>query len=176
MTDKTFTNAQNVAAIEAIKAAASADRADGKLSKAAASLLDAGVEAKDIARGGQYLAAFQDLAAQVTLTTAQYDVWADTSLAQGKTVNGKRVDTKRGSLVKRVNAFVARVRNKLNAPAPKTGAQGQRRTMDQIIAKQCDAWIKRITENKDKETFNFGDADPVAIREALKQVVAAFKG
>jgi len=172
---KELSNAQRNAAIEAIKAAKSVAGADNKLAARAADLLDAGITAPMIGKGGDYLAAFQHVAAETTLTEKQFETWGDTSLAQGKSVNGKRVDTPRGKLVKQVNAIVARVRNKLKEPV-KTGAQGQRRSMDQMIAETCDKWIKRITENKDKETFNFGDADPIAVRKALQDVIATFKG
>lgn len=170
-----FTNTQRDAAINAAKAAASADRADNKLAIASADLVESGITAKDISKGGDYLAEFQDIAAQATLGAKAYATWADTSLAQGKTVNGKRVDTPRGKLVKQVNSFVARVRGKMAAPA-KRGAAGPTRTLDQIIVEQCDAWIKRIAKDKDSENFKFGDADPVAVRKALINVVATFKG
>ena len=170
-----FTNTQRDAAINAIKAAASADRADNKLALAASDLVESGIAVDDIKAGGKHLKEFQDIAAQSTLTEKQYATWADDSLAQGKTVNGKRVDTPRGKLVKQVNSFIARVRAKMATPAKK-GAQGPARRLDQIIAEQCDAWIKRISKDKDSENFKFGDANPIAVRAALKDVIAAFKG
>ncbi len=170
-----FTNTQRDAAINAIKAAAASDKADNRLASAAADLVESGVKADDIKAGGDHLKEFQDIAAQSTLTSKQYATWADESLAQGKTVDGKRVDTERGKLVKRVNSFIARVRGKMTAPVKK-GAAGPTRSLDQIIAEQCDAWIKRIAKDKDSENFKFGDADPVAVRKALVGVIAAFKG
>jgi len=170
-----FTNTQRDAAINAIKAAASADRANNRLETSALALVDAGISAKDISKDGAHLAEFQSITAETILSAKAFATWADTSLAQGKMVNGKRVDSARGKLVKQVNSFVARVRAKMQEPA-KRGAQGPARTLDQMIVDQCDKWMKRIAKDKDNEKFQFGDADPVAAFTALKAVVAAISG
>jgi len=124
--------------------------------------------AADIAKGGRYIAAFMEGVAQAVLTPAQFKTWADTSLATK--ANGKL--TSRGELMTRVSSRAAKVRAEfakaLAAPAEKRGPS-ERKTFDQVMLVQIDAWVKRIVDNKDKDSFNM-DADPIEVKAALMAV------
>lgn len=169
-TPMTFSNTQNVAAINAIKAALSADKATAKLDGAVATLRDSGITSDDISNGGKYLSDFQRLCAETSLNSRQFAKWSDDSLAQGKTINGKRVDTERGKLVKRVNSIVARIRAKLKEPAKK----GKRTTKSptQKFFGTLDEYIKRFAADDASDKFDF---DPTIARAAFVELAKKLK-
>lgn len=51
---------------------------------------------------------------------------------------------------------------------------GGTRSFEQVILTTCEGWAKRISANKDKDSFKF-DADPIAVRAALVAVVKLLK-
>jgi hypothetical protein len=161
----------NTAAVAtAFKALATAQISHEKASdKIITTLRREGVNsAADIAKGGRYIAAFMEGVAQAVLTDAQFKVWADTDLATK--ANGKL--TKRGELMTRVSSRASKVRTAfakaLAAPAEKRGPS-ERKTFDQVMIVQIDAWLERIAKNKDKDSFNL-EADPIEVIAALKAV------
>lgn len=158
----------NTAAVAAgFKALASAQIGHEKASdKIITTLRREGVTAAaDIAKGGRYVSAFMEGVAQAVLTEAQFKVWSDTALATK--ANGKL--TKRGELMTRVSSRASKVRTAfakaLATPAEKRGSS-ERKNFDQVMLATIDKWIKRIVENKDKDSFNL-EADPIEVKAAL---------
>lgn len=166
----TFSDTQNNAAINAIKAAVSADKATSKLDDAVATLRDSGITSDDISNGGKYLSDFQRLCAETSLNAKQFATWSDDSLAQGKTINGKRVDTERGKLVKRVNSIVARIRAKLKEPVKK-GTRATKSPTEKFFA-IMDDYIKRFAADDASDKFDF---DPTIARAAFVDLAKKLK-
>ena len=167
---KPLSNSQVKAAQDTIKAAVSADRADTTLAKRVDALRKSGVSADDIKGGGRLFADFQRVAAETALTGAQFATWSDDSLAQGKTIKGKRVDTERGRLVKRVNSIVARVRAKLKVPAKK-GATAKR-SATEVFFDTIDKYVAAFGKDDASNKFDF---DPVAARKHLAALIKELK-
>lgn len=165
-----FTNTQRDAAVNVIKAAVSAGKADATLSDRAAKLVEAGITAKDISKDGAHLSAFQSLTAETSLTAKQFATWSDTSLAQGVTVDGKRVDTERGKLVKRVNSVVARIRAKLKEPA--TRGTRTTKTPTQKFFAMLDEYVERFGKDGASDAFEF---DPTVARAAFVKLIKELK-
>lgn len=166
----TFSNTQNDAAIDAIKAAVSADKATAKLDNAVATLRDAGIASDDISKDGKHLTDFQRLCAETSLNAKQFATWSDDSLAQGKTINGKRVDTERGKLVKRVNSIVARIRAKLKEPVKK-GTRATKSPTEKFF-NTLDDYIKRFAADDASDKFDF---DPTIARAAFVDLAKQLK-
>jgi hypothetical protein len=166
----TFSNTQNDAAINAIKAAVSADKATAKLDNAVATLRDAGITSDDISKDGKHLTDFQHLCAETSLNAKQFATWSDDSLAQGKTINGKRVDTERGKLVKRVNSIVARIRAKLKEPVKK-GTRATKSPTEKFF-NTLDDYIKRFAAGDASDKFDF---DPTIARAAFVDLAKKLK-
>lgn len=167
---KPLSNSQVKLAQDTIKAAVSADRADNTLTKRVDALRKSGVSADDIKGGGRLFADFQRITAETALTAAQFATWSDESLAQGKTIKGKRVDTERGKLVKRINSIVARVRAKLKVPTKK-GATAKRSATD-VFFDTVDKYVKAFAQDGASDKFDF---DPTIARAALVKLIKEIK-
>lgn len=165
------TNAQTVAFDRAIKAGASLGKAESAFAIRVADLREAGFTAGDLKGEGQFFTWAQRRTAELTLNKAQFATWADESLAQGVTKNGKRVDTERGKLVKRVNASLARIRKALAAAPEKRGA-AERATPTESFFNQIDKLVKRLSGDKASDTFDF---DPILARKHLVAMIKDLK-
>lgn len=171
MTDNvTFTKEQSNAAINAAKAAVASDKATGTLENRAAELVKAGITVEDISRDGRFLNEFQRIMAETALTAKQFATWGDDSLAQGKVVNGKRVDSERGTLVKRVNSLIRNVRNKMKEPA-KTGARSTSTPTEKFF-KVLDDYVERFGKDNASDVFDF---DPQTARVAFVKLIKELK-
>jgi hypothetical protein len=137
----------------------------GRMAKLVAPLTKLEITAADISGKGKYYADLKDAVAQAYLTPAQYKVFSDATLSQAE-------GTARGKYVRNVSSSVSKVRaaivRELAAPAEKRGPS-ERKTFDQVMLVQIDAWVKRIVENKDKDSFNM-EADPIEVKAALMAV------
>jgi hypothetical protein len=180
-----LTNSQIVAADTAIAAAVSAERAEGKLDKAAAELIESGFKPDFIAQGGSHLAWMQERVARATLSEKQYATWANVELASSFKKEGKNVKTERGGLIDRVNGRIRRIREamkRVSDPAEsgssgssgsnKKGAGGRKSTPSESFFKALDSYIQRFAKDDASDKFSF---DPRLARERLVALVKELK-
>lgn len=162
----------NAAFVEASKAAKSATAADTTLTERATQLVALDINADDIGKGGRYLAYLQSVAAETNLTSKEFTVWGDESLAQGKSVEGKREDTQRGKLVKRVNAYVKRIRDKVKSVQSGGTGPKEASTPTEAFFKAIDGYITRFSKEDASDRFEF---DPRTARTALMTMIKDLK-
>ena len=173
MTNTTTPTNSSVLIVGAFKALAEKGAAfESTTSKIMGGLVDSGVTVDSIKGDGDTYPYFLEGVARGVLTPKQYITFADDSLASK--VSGKL--TARGELKARVASRASKVRAMYakHVAEPKTRGAKDRKTFDQIVAKQVDAWVKRITDNKDKDGFNCV-CDPIELRAALIQVQKVLK-
>lgn len=136
-----------------------------RMAKLVAPLVKLDITAADIGGKGKYYADLKDAVAQAYLTPAQYKVFGDKTLSQAE-------GTPRGKYVRDVSSSTSKVRaailREMAKPTEKRGPS-ERKTFDQVMIVQIDAWLERIAKNKDKDSFNL-EADPIEVIAALKSV------
>lgn len=133
-------------------------------------------------------ATLTDACARAYLSKAQFAAWGNMDLATKKngvlTERGEAmaaVSSARSKFIGRFKKFYAEL---VKAETPASGnastngatqskgakTRGASASMDQTVKKQCDAWVKRIEREKDRDSFNI-DCDPIALRAALLAVI-----
>lgn len=149
-----FTNSQMTTLVDAIKAVGKVDNAQVAFAKRVASMKDAGFKAEWFETKSERIEEIRAVIAQTALTSAQYTIWADISLAKKVSVKGsdKRIDTPRGKLVKQVDQRIARLRKALSEPATKEAKQpGSARALDKRILQELGNLKKAVNVDKAKE-------------------------
>jgi hypothetical protein len=170
MTTPAFTNAQVDALVAAARAASDADKADGKVVRAAAALADAGVSEAMLKPDAPTYAKVRAVVGETILSAKDQALFFDTALAQKiKDPNDatKRILTPCGRVHQRVTMAIARIRKAIGVDAEGRAARTVKH-LKQRITDNVGALVKAVTADATVDA-------PVFEAKRRTELLAAFQ-